>query len=157
MKIKLTQDKYAIVDDEDFEYLNQWKWYYRRNHKKDDGYAIRGKWNNNKQNMDNIRMHRVILGAPKNKKIDHVNGNSLDNRKSNLRYATNTQNIQNSKIRKDNSTGFKGVHKKGKKYQARITINKKLILLGYFYDKVAAGNAYKLAANKYFGEFARYE
>ena len=73
-KIKLTQGKYAIVDDEDFAYLNQWRWYYHNN------YAV-----HTNKNKSRIYMHRFILNTPKKMFSDHINGNGLDNRRSNLR------------------------------------------------------------------------
>ena len=120
-KLPLQEGKYAIVDNEDFDYLNQWHWW-------DHGtYVVRderyGKRINNKKYR--FLIHRVILGLEKgNKKIvDHINHNPLDNRKCNLRVCTQVENQQNRGIYKNNTSGYKGVywHKLGKKWMAYIT------------------------------------
>jgi hypothetical protein len=154
--IQLTQGKQALVDDEDYEYLNQWKWFYN------NGYAWR-KLRISSQKGDAGRivlsMHRVINKTPDGFYTDHINGNKLDNRKSNLRNVTRSQNLANSKLRKDNSSGCKGVYvrKRYKSiyYEVEITINNKSIFVGYFTNKVKAIKARKEAEIKYFGEFAR--
>lgn len=89
--------------------------------------------------------------------IDHKDGNKLNNLENNLRISTKTQNNQNSRIRKDNISGYKGViwYNKLNKWRAYITINKKQIHLGYFNTKEDAARAYNIAAIKYFGEFAQ--
>ena len=90
--------------------------------------------------------------------IDHINGDTSDNRLSNLREATNQQNQYNvTKLRCDNSTGYKGVsfNKRDNKFQAQIRINGKLIFLGYFDSAKKAGAAYERAAKNFHGEFYR--
>jgi hypothetical protein len=89
--------------------------------------------------------------------IDHRNGDRADNRWSNLREATRTQNNGNGKRPRNNSTGFKGVHffKQTGRYQAGITVDGRRQHLGYFSDPEDAHAAYLNAAEKYFGEFAR--
>jgi hypothetical protein len=102
-------------------------------------------------------MHR-LLSNNNNKSLitDHVNGNTLDNRKSNLRICSFSDNNKNRKISKNNSTGYKGVvyDKRNKKFIAKIGLNKKQIYLGYYIDPIDAARAYNAAAIKYFGEFA---
>jgi hypothetical protein len=144
--IPLTKGKFAKVDDEDFEYLNKFKWNFH------DGYA-RG-WINKSE----VLMHRVILNNTTDEYTDHINGNRSDNRRSNLRFATNSQNQANMKLPKDNTSGCKGVcyAKYDKKWKSRIMVKGKRILLGYFLDKNEAVQAYKNAAIKYFGEYANY-
>ena len=85
--ISLTQGKVVIVDDEDFEWLNQWKWLYN------GGYAIRsvGPYKNRKH----IRMHRLIMDTPDHLEVDHINWDKLDNRRSNLRNVTRSENQRN--------------------------------------------------------------
>ena len=103
------------------------------------------------------RAHRIIMGITDPKiQVDHINGNKLDNRKENLRLATNQQNNYNVGPQKNNKSGYKGVSwKKDKnKWEAKIRNNNKLKFLGYFDDLVEAGRAYDRAALELFGEFA---
>ena len=155
--ILLTQNKFAFVDDEDFERLNQYKWYTKR--EGNTWYATRGsKKLDDKGKQKLIRMHREILNAPKGIPVDHINGNGLDNRKKNIRVATKTQNAQNQKHpRRDNKLGIKGVCWDGKlkKFKAGIKFNGKSIHLGYFSVLGDADSAYRIAEEKYFGKFAR--
>jgi hypothetical protein len=99
-KIQLTKNKYALVDDEDYEELNKYNWYYSY-----QGYAVRTNHRLNKC----IYMHRIIMNPLDYKQVDHINHNKLDNRKENLRICDRFQNLQNSKIRLDNKSGIKGV------------------------------------------------
>lgn len=154
-KIVLTRGKVALVDDEDFERINQYKWFCSNY-----GYAVRSVWIKEGKTSNIIWMHRFILNASNKFEVDHINGNRLDNQKHNLRLATNYQNAQNVKKHKDNTSGFKGIsyckHWKLKRpWKARICVNKKLKALGYFSSKEKAYEAYCKAARQYFGEFAR--
>lgn len=99
-EISLTQGKVAIVDDEDFEYLNRWKWHARKNGQ--TWYALRSKsWRiQGKRYGITIPMHRVIMGAPEGRVIDHLNRDGLDNRRSNLRVTTFEENARNRRDRK---------------------------------------------------------
>src|SRR4030066_2184242 len=101
-EIKLTRGKVAIVDDEDYEWINQWKW-----HCNGQGYAERHCDIPGKRTM--IKMHRLILNTPNGMETDHINHNRLDNRKSNLRVRTRSQNAINTPIRSSNTSGKKGV------------------------------------------------
>lgn len=146
--ILLTQNKFALVDDEDFEFINRYIWCY------DNGYAhrkIRIKGKDIK-----IYMHRFIIGVI-NKEIDHINGNGIDNRKENLRIVTHRQNLMNAKKRTDNTSGFKGVSysKYHKKFRAYIKSNNKQIFLGYFNTPQEAHLAYIIKAKELFREFAK--
>ena len=111
-EIKLTKGKVTIIDDEDFDYLNQWKWYYN------SGYAVRGF-------PKRILMHRLINKTPIYLETDHINRNKLDNRKSNLRNVTSQENNFNTTIRKDNTSGIKGVwwHDKIKRWRVQLNIS----------------------------------
>lgn len=153
-KIKLTQGKFALIDEIDFELVSQFKWYYFKRKDRKNEYALTSIIKDGKRTT--IRLHCLIMNSPKNILIDHKNGNGLDNRRENLRLASNQQNQQNSQISKANKTGFKGVsiHPSGK-YQSSIRANNKDIYLGLFADPKEAAQVYDNAAKKYFGEFAK--
>lgn len=148
-EIILTQNKITIVDDEDFERLNKFKWHAHST--PHIFYAARTF--NNKM----IYMHRYIMKTEGKLQVDHINGNPLDNRKSNLRIVTQKQNTRNSKMKNTNTSGYKGVYwyKRSKKWCTHIHVDGKTINLGYFDDKNDAAKVYNEAAIKYFGEFAK--
>ena len=104
-----------------------------------------------------ISFHRFIMNAKEGEIIDHIDGNTHNNRKSNLRKASQSQNLQNTKTRIDNSTGYKGVsfNKRTRRYEAYININGKKKGLGLFDTANTAAQAYNRAAVHFFGEFAR--
>lgn len=147
--IPLTQGKFALVDDEDFEKINEYKWSYQAR-----GYAY--KRNPNQSESFVLWMHRVIMNAPDYFEVDHVNGNGLDNRKENLRLSTRSQNAINTPKRKNNTSGYKGVtfFKRDKKWKAQITFEGRNIALGCYNTPIEAALVYDDAARKYFGEFA---
>jgi hypothetical protein len=153
-EIKLTQGKVAIVDDEDFEYLNQWKWY--ANNLCGKFYAVRNNWEN-KKFISQLLMHRHIMNPTKGLVVDHCNGDTLNNTKSNLRVCTYSQNRMNSVKTIYNKSGYKGVcwHKTGNKWVSKIEINKTVHYLGLFSDLKEAAKAYNDAAIKFYGEFAK--
>lgn len=97
---------------------------------------------------------------PDEMEVDHINGNPSDNRIENLRLATRLQNAANRKMHKNNLSGYKGVYldsrrKNVKQWRASIVVQKKKLSLGIFSSPEDAHEAYKKAAEKYFGEFAR--
>jgi hypothetical protein len=153
-KIELTHDKFAIVDDEDYDKLNQWDWYALV---KNTSYAVavRNTWSKTEKKGILFTMHRVIMNCPKDKMIDHKDGNGLNNQKSNLRICTNGQNQGNRKLNSNNKSGIKGVswHKRDRKWQASIRVGKKRKHLGVFLDKLEAKRIYEKAAKQHFGEF----
>ncbi|MEX0596197.1 MAG: HNH endonuclease, partial [Candidatus Paceibacterota bacterium] len=152
-KIKLTQGKFAIVDDEDYERINQFKWYY------DKGRARRNipaSENDGKRTF--YYMHWGIIGKPENDlEVDHINQNSIDNRKENLRFATHAENTRNAKLREDNTSGIRGVgfHEYSGLWYAQISIDGASKRIGYFKEKIDAIKAYNNAAIEYYGEFAQ--
>lgn len=136
----------VMVDDEDFDYLNQFYWQVDRyktvqTHKNDTGERL---------------IHRLIMKPPKGVEIDHIDGNRLNNQKSNLRFATSSQNKINRGARKDNKSGYKGVswHKQNKNWTARLMINGKYQHLGSFKDISEAVQVYNQSALKHYGEYA---
>jgi hypothetical protein len=143
----------AKVDDEDLDLVSAYRWYPRPGRGVVYAQAaIRrpdGKWTT-------IFMHRMILAAPPLIGVDHRNHDGLDNRRANLRLATQTQNLGNSRIRSDNTSGHKGVYwdRWNGKWRAEIKANGKRFHLGRFVDLDDAANAYDRAAAEHFGPFA---
>lgn len=154
-KIKLTMGKYAIVDAEDFEYLNKYKWCTSMRNGKP--YTARCLYDRKTKKRTTISMHRFLLGIIHSSvSVDHVNGNGLDNRKSNLRKCNHSQNMKNQTRHKNNKSGYKGVYwnKQKNKWAATIKVEGKSVHLGYFADKDWAAIAYNKAAQKFFKDFA---
>ena len=153
-EIILTHGKVAIVDDEDFDYLNQFKWL--ANKQKNDKFYVGRNIPVSNKKQSKIWMHRFIMNPEKGMVIDHLDGNPLNNQKNNLRICTHAENMRNSKIPKNNTSGFKGVSfvKKHNTYESSIRINNIKIYLGYYIDPKDAAKAYNDAALKYHGEFA---
>lgn len=144
-KIKLSQNKYALVDDQDYPWLNQWKWSF------DGSYAQRigeGK---------HIRMHTLILDTPSNMQGDHINGDRLDNRRHNLRNVTHLKNLYNRFSEKNSSSGFKGVHwhKASDKWKVEIGFENKNRYIGIFEDERHAAMAYDIWAKDLHGDYAK--
>jgi len=152
-EIQLTQGKVALVDDEDFDRLKDFHWYARKTG--DTFYAAYKIKKNGKSTT--FYMHRVILNAHDEALVDHHDGNGLNNQKINLRLCNHSDNMRNTRIPKNNKSGFKGVswHKKSGKWRSVIKAEGKHKHLGLFTTDIAAAEAYNEAAKKYFGEFAR--
>lgn len=153
--INLTQGKRTMVDDEDYKFLNQWKWQISAR-----GYAVRGEWNREVKNNNIIIMSRVILNCPDDKEADHINGDRLDNRRQNLRAVTKKENRRNRSMLEKNKSGYKGVVELSdkfrlKNFRANIGVDGKNIYLGHFSTAQEASLAYNEAARKYFGQYAR--
>jgi hypothetical protein len=159
--IPLTKGKVAVVDAADYERLSQWVW---------SASLCNGLWYaqrsvclgtvGGKKKYTSIFMHRFILDAPKGMKVDHRDGDGLNNRRNtNLRLSTHGQNLCNHGPNKTNTSGFKGVHwdKVKEKWVAQIQVDGHMKYLGLFVNKSDAALAYKEAAAKYHGEFARTE
>ena len=148
IKILLTQDKFALVDDEDFELISQYKWYAHRKTK-------RNYYAETTIKQKHILMHRLIMNAQDSEEVDHINGDGLNNQRHNLRLCTRQQNAFNRKSNKNKK--FKGIvwRSKRNKWEAYITIDGKYKFLGHFKIEIKAAKAYDIAAKKHFGEFAR--
>ncbi len=146
--IPLTQGKFAIVDAEDYDRLNQYQWYACKC--KSTFYACRC------EGGKTIRMHREIMRAPKELICDHINHNGLNNRKSNLRLCTHAQNCYNQQASSTGTSKYKGVswHKCSGKWSARVRRDRKFYNLGDFENEIEAAMAYDKKAKELFGEFA---
>lgn len=156
-EIPLTRGKVALVDDEDFDRVSQFKW---------SAYENCGLWYATRRAKvseresgaiatQNISLHRYILNPPSDVLVDHRNGNGLDCQKDNMRLATHTQNTQNQqRLHKTNKSGYRGAYVLRGKWRASIRVNHKFIWLGTFKNGEEAARAYDAAAIKYRGEFA---
>lgn len=102
-----------------------------------------------------VPISRLIMGEPAGLLVDHKNGDTLDNRRENLRLATRQQNRTNTGIQQNNTSGYKGVYRSGSLWSASITVNYRKVSLGSYLDPEDAAKAYDVAALKYFGEFAK--
>ena len=153
-RIKLTRGKYAIVDADDFERLNQYKWHWAH-----PGYAKRlvSDRSGIRRRQVGVYMHRMVRTAPDGMVVDHINREKLDNRKANLRVATRRQNGWNRKFkRKGGKTHYNGIRwdRNKQTWQVRLTINGRRESFGYYADEEAAAKAYDRIAKKHRGEYA---
>ena len=156
-RIPLSRGKYAIVDPDDYYKLSEHKWSVSTG-PYNNFYAVRKEPNRNGKKGKTIRMHRLVANTPDGLLCDHINGDSLDNRKANLRSATHLQNSWNArKSPQSCSSKYKGVmFRKGpQKWAAMICVAGEKIFLGSFKDEIEAAKVYDKAAKKYFGEFAK--
>ena len=138
--IPLTRGKLAVVDNEDFEELNKYKWCF------DGQYAQR------RENGISIRMHSQMMHPPKGQEVDHINRNKLDNRRSNLRVVSKSVNSFNTGMLSNNTSGVKGVvwDKVNKKWRSQIQVLRKGIALGRFSNIEDATFARATAERRYY-------
>lgn len=143
--IKLSTGDSMLVDNDNFIKLSKFRWCLT------NGYPSRRVGNKI------VYLHRIVNKTPEGIFTDHINGDKLDNRRSNLRSCSYKQNSANKGFHKNSTSGFKGVSwfPRYKKWVAQITVNYKHLSLGYFKKKTDAAHAYNMAAQKYFGEFAK--
>lgn len=152
-EIPLTQGKVALVDDDDYKHINQWKWFAWRS-KVNTYYARRS--SGKAPHQTTIHMHRVIMGVSGDMEVDHIDGNGLNNQRSNLRVCTHKQNAGNKKLRSDNALRYKGVTKSWRRYLACIQgKDKGFERLGSFKTPEEAARAYDKAARERYGEYAK--
>ncbi len=149
-QILLSQGKVALVSDHRFEFLNQWKWSAVKG--KQTWYACR--MDGRRPFRKHVYLHRIIMNAPRGLQVDHRDGDGLNCQDENMRLCANIENSRNKRIKK-NCSGFKGVHRSGKKFYALIRVNYEHIYIGRFPTAEEAARAYDEAARKYHGEFAR--
>ncbi len=146
-EIALSQGKKMLIADQDYDLVSRyrWSWFKHRN-----TYYAQTDMGNKRR----ILAHRLILGPTSKQFVDHVDFNGLNNIRSNLRLCSWPQNCQHASCRRDNSSGYRGVHKLAKGFVARIRVNGKRLYLGYFPSALAAAKAYDNAAKQYHGEYA---
>lgn len=147
--IPLSQGKEALVDDADYDWLNQWKW--RAHTRKDTTYAIRSlpRTHDGKLRIS-ILMHRVITECPRHLDVDHINHNGLDNQRSNLRCCSHRENLNN--LRRPGSSSFPGVRFNQGKWRASIKFKNENIHIGTFQTEQNAALAYQIARRHYEAE-----
>ena len=148
IEIPLTQGKVALVDDEDFERVNAFKWC------ADWSYSTKSFYARRKEKKKTIFMERLIMQTPNNMTCDHINHDTLDNRKNNLRNCTRAENARNRRLFSNNRLRVKGIRQLGKSYQARVKIAGKDVFCKTFPTLEEAVAAYAEAIKKYHGEFA---
>jgi hypothetical protein len=152
--IKLNHRKLTVVDDDVVRFVSQINWRARLGSNNLDWYAVAPILRFGKTVY--VSLARFVMDAPEGVLVDHWNGDTLDNRRRNLRFATNAENQHNQRrLRVDNTSGYKGVslYRNGK-WCAQIYVDTKRINLGYFVQVEDAARAYDEAAVRYFGEFA---
>jgi hypothetical protein len=150
-RIPLTQGKFAIVDDDDFDRLVGATWRAQKNYS--TWYAV--------SNINNFYMHRLVCNAAQSLVVDHINGNGLDNRKENLRAVSLALNNLNSKMNRNNTSGYRGVvlDKRTGKWSAQLQLcqkgKKQRIFIGTFPTPEDAHQAYQEEIFKRYGVFSR--
>jgi len=154
-RIPLTRGKYAMVDADDYERLNKYKWLAQQGQR--TFYAMRRGRVGESGRGGMVWMHREIIKPANGMFVDHINHNGVDNRKSNLRAATRNQNMWNRrKGTTKTRSKYKGLslHNRKKPWSVRIKVNGESKFLGFFENEVEAAKAYDRAARKFHGEFA---
>jgi hypothetical protein len=153
-KIPLGEGRFTIVEPRDFYWLNNFNWTITGND--EHIYAVRNVIKSGAKTTA-VRLHREIMNSPKGLLVDHRNGDTLDNRRTNLRVATHSQNCFNCRKRKNTSSRFIGVsfNKHKIMWAAYISFHRKRIWLGHFKTEIEAAKAHDEAAKKHHGEFAR--
>lgn len=144
---------FATIDAEDYELVRGYSW--NLSHKEGQAYYALTRIGLGGRKQHSIGMHRMIMGEKKGKQVDHIDGDGLNNRRSNLRFCTETQNKGNTKKSLRNTSGYKGVQRRGNSWIVFITRNHKPHYLGSFKDPIEAAKAYDKAAVEKWGEFAR--
>lgn len=156
-EIQLSKGLIALIDDSDFEAVSIYKWFACRTSKRSKThYAFRNTLKNGKRSTQT--MHRFILQAVDSKiHVDHINGDGLDNRRSNIRLASQSNNMKNRGASKNNILNIKGVSfdKKRNMFMARLNLNGDKIWLGRFKTAEEASRVYEMKAKEVFGEFYR--
>ena len=155
VEVKLTRGLVTIIDAEDFELVSQFKWYATRGSNTD--YAVRTPWIPEERRYQQVSLHRFLLNAPCDMHVDHRNHQGLDNRRSNLRLCTPTENRWNTQKRKGCRSEFLGVHHRPlrkKPWMAKLIVNKKHYSRS-FATELEAALYYDELVEELHGEFAK--
>jgi hypothetical protein len=150
--VPLSRGLFSLIDAEDALEIGQHTWFAHKHHT-GTFYGVR---NTKTSPRITVNMHRFLCPTQDDLQVDHKNRNPLDNRKSNLRPATNAQNQWNKIVHKTNSCGLKGVYFSEGRWIAQITFNRKHMKIGRFGSAQQAHEAYKQASARLYGEFARH-
>lgn len=150
--IELTQDQWSKVDDWWFDYLSQWNWFAKWDKVTKSYYAQRN--SERHPNQDVICMSRVVAQTPDNLVADHKNHDTLDNQEHNLRNVTHSQNIMNSRSRKNTQTGERCIRINGNQYQVRVFSGGKLAYCKSFWSLDEAIETRNEKIKEFHGEFA---
>ena len=146
----------VVIDRDKIELVSKYNWYIQKRNNSNNKYVASGVFCNGR--VTTILMHRLIVSAIEGETVDHINRITLDNRAENLRKCTTSQNLANSKKRRDSTSCYKGVSVKNQKsricYIAKITKHGTAYHLGYFASEIEAAQAYNEAAKELHGEFA---
>lgn len=156
-KIPLTKGYVALVDDEDYERVAIHKWCAAFRSSKDGGVKVYAKRSVRKPGgiQKSLYLHRTIMNAPDGIEVDHINGDPLDNQRSNMRMCTHAENLRNQRPQTGGTSKHRGVSwcKRDARWQVHIKVNGKRLYLGNFTDEDDAARAYDAAAVQHFGEF----
>lgn len=145
-----------MVDDEDFDLVSSYKWRWYSHGKtcraaRPNCHTRNGEWHSK-----NALLHRFILKAKIGQSIDHIDGDGLNNQKSNLRFCTHAENMRNHPKKCNAKSAFKGLNlRKNGLWRVRICLNRKRFHIGDFHSEKEAALAYNMAAHSMFGQFAR--
>ena len=155
-QIELSKGQVAIVDADDYEFLSQWKWHAAWSKETQSYYAEAWDYSLGKTR---VAMHRVVMGCVKGdgKQVDHIHGNTLDNRRSELRFTDHAKNQMNRKLHSNSSSGHRGVSwcKQTGKWKVRVEVGDRVIWKGRFVEKDKAIRVAQATRIEAYGDFAR--
>lgn len=154
-KIPISRGRVALVDDDDYEWLSEHRWYAFSGFGHEYAGRFDGPNHHRHTNRPLLLMHRVIAGAGPEMLVDHINHDGLDNRRSNLRICTKSQNCIHRAGKSRSKSGYWGVRFRRRAWDGYIRVNGKFLCLGQFQTAEDAARAVDAAAREYHGEFAK--